>query len=128
MVTANVAPTGGGARLALVFSKRLEWNRWAGSRSDIERVVNLATASVTEWADVPASCDVSIAFRHGLTERTNEPDALSRLDADDLRELSEVVYVIRPDRDAERERAYALDGCGARSDGCGTRSRVPLQQ
>jgi hypothetical protein len=85
------------------FERSHSWKRWEGRRRDITRAVGIASDAMSEWSGYPAACSVVVSFGGGLTERSDDPHMLDRLDVVDLSRIDELRIEVRPSRDAWRK-------------------------
>ena len=100
-----------------VPTKTGNWQHCAVARGDLHRAASEAFERVGEWSGYGATSDTSVTFRSGLSETSDDPDAVAHLHRGDLPEIAQIRITIRGDRDArwrEQERVrnewYAAQG------------------
>ena len=66
---------GYGSKLARVFTKRHEWRRWSGPRTEVTAAVNLASTELEKWSGKPSAVRFRITYSNQLTETSDDPKA-----------------------------------------------------
>jgi hypothetical protein len=90
-----------------MFTKTTTWQRWAGSRSDVERAIQEAANAVRGWSKYDASVELSVTYRSDLTETRSGLAGFKEIHRGDFKQISRIWIAIAPDRDAyyaERDR------------------------
>ncbi len=88
------------------------WRRWAGYRSDLVKSARLATDEVGQWGGYAASASLMIAFRGGMTQRSDDLAVFESLDRTELQAIRDVTISVSGDREAwskTYEEAFAAD-------------------
>jgi hypothetical protein len=81
-----------------VFTKRRDWRRWSGPRTEVTAAVNLASTVLEEWSGKPSAVRFRISYANQLTETSDDPTALDQLHRTDLRRIEDLWIDVEPDR------------------------------
>lgn len=92
-----------------MFTKRQDWRRWSGPRTDIRAAVDIASAELQKWSGIPAKVDIRISYNNQLSQNSDDPATLDNLHSTDLHRVRDLWIDVDIDRAWWRETSSEYD-------------------